>query len=52
MENKGEIVIYQSESGRPEIEVRLEDQTIWLTQNQIVELFQSSKANPFISLGS
>jgi len=45
MENKGEIVIYQLESGLPEIEVRLEDQTIWLTQNQIVELFQSSKAN-------
>lgn len=45
MENKGEIVIYQTESGQPEIEVRLEDQTIWLTQNQIVELFQSSKAN-------
>jgi prophage maintenance system killer protein len=45
MESKGEIVIYQSESGRPEIEVRMEDQTIWLTQNQIVELFQSSKGN-------
>lgn len=45
MEGKGEIVIYQADSGTTEIEVILEDQTIWLTQAQIVELFQSSKAN-------
>ncbi|QLQ17039.1 MAG: virulence RhuM family protein [Micropruina sp.] len=41
----GEIVIYQSDSGAPAIEVRLDDETVWVTQAQLVELFQSSKAN-------
>ncbi|GHU07291.1 toxin Fic [Alphaproteobacteria bacterium] len=40
-----EIIIYQSDDDRPRIEVRLEDDTVWLTQAQLVELFQSSKAN-------
>lgn len=40
-----EIVIYQSNELTSQIEVRIEDDTIWLTQNQIVELFDSSKAN-------
>ena len=40
MEKRGEIILYQ-----PDSEVRLEDETVWLTQAQIVELFQSSKAN-------
>lgn len=42
---KDELIIYQSEEGSARIEVRLEEETIWLTQNQIVELFDSSKAN-------
>jgi hypothetical protein len=41
----GEIVIYQTEDGRSSVEVKLEEQTIWLIQAQIVELFGSSKAN-------
>ena len=45
METGGEIVIYQSPDNTSPIEVKLEGDTIWLTQNQIVELFQSSKAN-------
>jgi prophage maintenance system killer protein len=45
MKEKGEIIFYQSESGSAQIEVKLEDETVWLTQSQIVELFQSSKAN-------
>ena len=45
MENKGEIIIYQTQDGKTLIDVRLEEDTIWLTQVQIVELFQSSKAN-------
>ena len=40
-----EIVIYQSNELTSQIEVRIEEDTIWLTQNQIVELFDSSKAN-------
>lgn len=44
-ENKGEVVIYQSEDGRTQIEVKLESETIWLTQDQLVDLYQSSKSN-------
>ena len=44
-EQKGEIIIYQSEEGRTKIEVRLENENIWLTQAQLVELYQSSKSN-------
>jgi hypothetical protein len=43
---KAEIVIYkESDSTEFQIEVRVEDETIWLTQIQIVSLFASSKAN-------
>lgn len=41
----GEIVLYQRDDGTPAIEVRLEDDTLWVTQAQLVDLFQSSKAN-------
>ena len=44
-EQKGEIIIYQSEEGLPKIEVRLENENVWLTQAQLVELYQSSKSN-------
>lgn len=40
-----EIVIYQSEMLSSHIEVRIEDETVWLTQLQMVELFDSSKQN-------
>ncbi len=40
-----EIVIYHAEQLNQQIEVRIEDETIWLTQAQIVTLFDSSKAN-------
>jgi hypothetical protein len=40
-----EIVIYQSESLSTHIDVLIEDETVWLTQLQMVELFQSSKQN-------
>ena len=42
---KNEIVLYQADNSSVKLEVRLEDETIWLTQAQIVTLFQSSKAN-------
>jgi len=40
----GEIVLYQSDE-KVNLQVRLEDDTVWLTQAQIVDLFQSSKGN-------
>lgn len=45
MEGKGEIIIYKVESGDTDIEVRLEDQNVWLTQGQMVELFLQTKQN-------
>ena len=44
-DNKGEIAIYQSKDGQTKIDVRFEDETVWLTQAQLVELYQSSKSN-------
>jgi len=43
--NSGEIIIYQSDDGLTQIDVKLEDETIWLTQEQIVNLYQTSKSN-------
>lgn len=40
-----QIIIYQTPEGETAIDVKLDNETVWLTQNQIVELFQSSKAN-------
>lgn len=40
-----EFLLYQSEDGKIKINVRLEDNTVWLTQADMVELFQSSKSN-------
>ena len=40
-----EIVIYQSEMLASHIEVRIEDETVWLAQLQMVDLFQSTKQN-------
>ncbi len=45
MDDKGEIIIYQSTDGTPEIEVRVQDETVWLTQQQMAELFQTSRTN-------
>lgn len=43
--NNGDIIIYQSEDGQTHIEVRVEQETVWLTQQQMAELFQSSRTN-------
>ena len=40
-----EIVFYQTEDGRTRVEVRLENETVWLTQAQMAELFESSVPN-------
>ena len=41
----GEILIYQTENGQTNIEVKIEDDTVWLTQQQLTELYQCSKSN-------
>lgn len=40
-----EIILYQAEDGKATINVRLEDETVWLSQIAMAELFQSSKQN-------
>ena len=40
-----EIIIYESSDDESKISVRVEHETVWLTQAQLVELFHSSKAN-------
>lgn len=50
--NSGEIIIYQTEDGLTKIDVKLEDETIWLTQQQMAELFQSSRTNVVEHIGN
>lgn len=42
--NNSEILIYQNSEGNIKIDVRLEEESVWLTQAQLCELFQKSKA--------
>ena len=44
METNSQILIYQTEDGVPKIQVRLENETVWLSQAQIADLFQKAKA--------
>lgn len=44
-ENQGEIIIYQTNEGNTKIDVRFVDETVWLTQAQLCELYQTSKSN-------
>ena len=44
-EDQGEIVIYRADDGNAKIDVRFVDETVWLTQAQLCELYQTSKAN-------
>ena len=43
--SSSELVLYQTEDGRTRVEVRLENETVWLTQNQMADLFQTTKQN-------
>jgi prophage maintenance system killer protein len=45
MKEKGDVIFYKAESGKIQIEVKLEDDTVWLTQGQMQELFQQTKQN-------
>ena len=46
----GEILLYQAEDGRTRIECRFQDETLWLTQAQLAELFQTTPQNITIHL--
>ena len=51
-EPRGEIVIYESAEGGARVEVRLEKETVWLNQAQMVELFQTTKQNVSLHIGN
>ncbi|OGW28365.1 MAG: hypothetical protein A2X59_10330 [Nitrospirae bacterium GWC2_42_7] len=42
---RGELILYQTEDGKTRIEVRLQDETVWLSQKLMAELFQTTKQN-------
>ena len=44
MDNKGEIVIYQTQDGTTQLDVRLDGETVWITQEQMTQLFQRDKS--------
>ena len=44
-EKSSQIIIYQTESGQTKLEVRLQDETVWLTQPLMAELFQTTQQN-------
>jgi hypothetical protein len=44
MKPKSELILYQTEDNRTRIEVRLENETVWLTQAQMAELFQRERS--------
>lgn len=44
MDNAGEIILYQTEDGQSRIDVRLVDETVWLSAGQMAELFQRDKS--------
>ena len=45
METNSQIIIYQTEDGQTKFDVRLENETVWLTQKYMAELFQTSVPN-------
>ena len=51
MDSKSEIILYQPDN-EVRLEVRLEDETVWLTQAQMAELFQTSRNNITIHINN
>ena len=45
MEHDSEIILYQTADGQIKIDVRLEDETVWLNQNQLEDLFQTDRTS-------
>ena len=52
MHSNNQIVIYQSEDGQTQVDVHLENETVWLTQAQMVDLFQTTKQNVSLHVGN
>ena len=52
MKQENQIVIYQTDDGQTQIDVRLENDTVWLTQAQMVDLFQTTKQNVSLHLAN
>ncbi len=52
MDLNNQIIIYQTEDGQTQVDVRLENETVWLTQAQMVELFQTTKQNVSLHVGN
>ena len=44
-QDKGQFLVYKAEDGRIKINVRLEDENIWLTNQLMADLFQTTKQN-------
>ena len=41
----GEMVVYVGDDGKPQIQARLQDETMWLTQVQLAQVFQTTRQN-------
>jgi hypothetical protein len=44
MDDRGEIIIYQTEDGLTKIDVSMQDETVWLSLDQMADLFQRDKS--------
>ena len=44
-ENKGQLIIYQSEDGQTQVSARMQDETIWLTQDAMAKVFDTTPQN-------
>jgi len=47
---KGQFLVYRADDGRTKIDVRLENETVWLTQQHMADLFQTTKQNVSLHL--
>lgn len=45
MRDSGNVIVYVDDNGKPQVDVRFQDEMVWLTQAQLAELYKSSKAN-------
>ncbi len=52
MNTENQIIIYQTEDGQTQIDVRLENETVWLTQAQMAELFEKTPQNITMHIGN
>lgn len=52
VDNLGEIIIYTSSDGNNKVDVRFVNNTVWLSQQQIADLFESSRTNVVIHIGN